>query len=120
MRIWKQTEEGWKEVKEGVLNRVLAQEGFVGISLVRFEKGAEYPLHKATSRHLGIVVKGRGVFRSGKSQTPFAEGDAFLVETDEDHGFQNSSDGELIVMEVFAPPSPRQLGLAEKTTSEDF
>ena len=120
MKIWKQADAGWRKVREGVYNRMLAQEGFTAISMIKFEKGAEYPLHKAISKHFGIVVKGHGVFYSGKNEAPFTEGDTFLVETDEDHRFTNTSDGELIVMEVFAPPSPRQIELAEKAVREDF
>jgi len=120
MKIRKQTHDRWDAVREGVKNRILADEGFSALSIIRFEKGAEFPLHKAKSRHFGILIKGRGVLHSSKGKVPFEDGDAFLVEDGEDHAFTNTTDGESIVLEVFAPPSEKQLAASEKPFESDF
>jgi quercetin dioxygenase-like cupin family protein len=105
MKIWRLPGHHWEAIREGVQNRILASEGHSALSLIRFEKGADFPLHKAKSRHFGVLVKGEGVFQSSKGKVSVKEGDAFLVEEGEDHAFTNTSDGESIVLEVFAPPS---------------
>jgi len=77
-------------------------------------------LHKASSQHFGVLIKGQGIFQSSKGKTAFEEGDAFLVAAGEDHAFTNTAEGESIVLEVFSPPSNRQLASAEKPFFADF
>jgi len=120
MKIWKEDVEKWETVREGVKNRLLAEEEFSALSMIKFEKGAMYPLHQAKSRHFGVLIKGKGIFQSSKNKVAVNEGDAFLVEAGEDHAFTNTADGESIVMEIFVPPSDRQLSLAEKLIETNF
>ena len=120
MKIWKQSGHRWETIRAGVQNRILASEGHSALSMIKFEKGAEFPLHKAKSRHFGVLVKGRGVFQSSKGKVSVNEGDSFLVEEGEDHAFTNTSDGESAVLEVFAPPSETQLSHAEQPVDIDF
>jgi len=120
MRIWKKPGHQWETIREGVQNRILASEGHSALSLIKFEKGAEFPLHKAKSRHFGVLIRGRGIFQSSKGKVLVDEGDAFLVEEGEEHAFTNTANGESIVVEVFAPPSESQLASAERPIEVDF
>lgn len=104
MKLWKDNKDVWKEIRPGVFNRVLYQEGFGSVSLVRFEKGSHYPLHKGSVDHLGILIKGTGVFDTGLQKIAFNEGDSYFIRPEDDHGFTNTSEGASIMLEIFVPP----------------
>lgn len=77
---------------------------FCSVSMVRFKKGASYPLHKGAVDHLGILTKGSGVFDIGTRKVVLREGDAYFIKPDDDHGFTNTSQEDSIMMEIFVPP----------------
>ena len=104
MKLWREKEKAWKEIWPGVYNRVLYEEGFGSVSLVRFKKGASYPLHKGGVDHLGILIKGKGIFDIGTKKLPFREGDSYLIKPEDDHGFTNTSENDSIMLEIFVPP----------------
>ena len=91
---------------------------FGSISLARFGKGASYPLHKGRVDHLGILVKGSGVFDTGVRKVPLREGDAYFVQPDDDHGFTNMSDADSIIIEIFVPPREGSASVAQQPESE--
>ena len=86
---------------------------FGSVSLVRFNKGANYPLHKGAVDHLGILIKGSGVFDTGSRAVPLREGDAYFIKPDDDHGFTNTADGESIMLEIFVPPRQGSASVAQ-------
>ncbi len=104
MKTWKNSSDSWKAVRPGVDSRIICQDSFSSLSLVRFQKGATYPLHKAQVPHFGLLVKGKGVFDFGTKRVNFEEGDSFFIHPEDDHGFMNMFDGESIVLEIFVPP----------------
>jgi mannose-6-phosphate isomerase-like protein (cupin superfamily) len=71
---------------------------------VRFDKDASYPLRKGAVDHLGILIKGSGVFDTGVRTVQLREGDAYFIKPDNDHGFTNTSDEDSIMSEIFVPP----------------
>lgn len=114
MKFWKEADPAWKEILPGVFNRVLYEKEFGSISLVRFKKGASYPLHKGGVKHLGILIKGSGVFDTGAHKVQLREGDAYFINPEDDHGFSNASEGDSIMMEVFVPPREGSASTAQQ------
>jgi quercetin dioxygenase-like cupin family protein len=114
MKFWKNVASAWREIRAGVSNRVLYQTDFGSVSLVRFDKGANYPLHKGGVDHLGILIKGSGVFDIGSRTVPLREGDAYFINPHDDHGFTNTSDEEAIMLEIFVPPRQGTASMAQQ------
>ncbi len=104
MKFWKEHSVAWKEILPGVFNRVLYEKDFGSVSLVRFKKGASYPLHKGAVDHLGILIKGSGVFDIGVRKVILREGDSYFINPEDDHGFTNTAEGDSIMLEIFVPP----------------
>ncbi len=104
MKMWKNTKVSWKNIRPGVDSRILYQNGFSPLSLVRFQKDATFPLHKAQVPHFGLLIQGKGVFDFGTRKMSFQEGDSFFLDPEDDHGFVNTFDGESMVLEIFVPP----------------
>ena len=113
MKFWRNNDKAWKDILPGVSNRVLYETGFCSVSMVRFKKGASYPLHKGAVNHLGILVKGSGVFDIGLRKVVLREGDAYFIKPEDDHGFTNTSDEDSIMMEVFVPPREGSAAVAQ-------
>ena len=114
MKIWRNSNDAWKEVLPGVFSRVLSEAEFCTLSTVLFKQGATYPLHKAKEKHFGMLTKGAGTFDTGKEKVNFREGDAFFIEPGEDHGFTNVSNGDSIVLEAFAPSKKEHLAQTQR------
>jgi 3-[(4R)-4-hydroxycyclohexa-1,5-dien-1-yl]-2-oxopropanoate isomerase len=104
MKLWRDDARAWREILPGVFNRVLYEKDFGSISMVRFKKGASYPLHKGAVNHQGILVKGSGILDIGTRKIALREGDAYFINPLDDHGFTNTSDGDSIMIEIFVPP----------------
>ncbi len=118
MKIWKENHDAWREIRPGVFNRVLYEKEFGSVSLVRFRKGASYPLHKGGVNHLGVLIEGSGVFDSGVRKVEFREGDAFFIDPEDDHAFTNTSQGESIMLEIFAPPREDHASRGQKPETD--
>jgi quercetin dioxygenase-like cupin family protein len=118
MKFWKNAATAWRNIRPGVSNRVLYEDHFGSVSLVRFEKGANYPLHKGAVDHLGILIKGSGVFDTGVRTVSLREGDAYFIKPDDDHGFTNTSDADSIMLEIFVPPRQGSASLAQQPEHE--
>lgn len=70
---------------------------------MRFKKGTNYPLHKGGIKCLRILIEGSGVYDTGARKVPLHEGDAYLIDPEDDHGFTNTSEEDSIMMEIFVP-----------------
>ena len=103
MKIWRDSDNRWKEFKPGVGSRVLTQENFCKLALYRFKPSSGLPLHKAKEKHFGLFVKGFGIFETTKGKIKVQAGDAFFINPGEDHGYTSSPDEESIVLEIFLP-----------------
>ena len=114
MKLWKESGEAWREIRPGVFNRVLYEEKFGLVFLVRFKKGASYPSHNGAVDHLGILVRGEGIFDVGTRKTSFREGDSYFIKPEDDHGFTNTSNGESIMSEFFVPPREDSSKISQK------
>lgn len=114
MKFWKDDSTTWKEILPGIYNRVLYEKEFGSVSLVRFKKGASYPLHKGAVDHLGILIKGSGVFDIGVGKVVLREGDSYFINPKDDHGFTNTSEGDSIMLEIFVPPRQGSESVAQK------
>ena len=114
MKLWRENETVWKEIRPGVYNRVLYQEGFGSVSLVRFKKGSSFPLHKGGVDHLGILIKGSGTFDMGVRKVTLRELDAYHIKPEDDHGFTNTSEDESMMIEIFVPPRENSARIGQK------
>ncbi len=68
MKIWKDSDDRWTEFEPGVSSRDIGQEGFCKLALYRFKPSSGLPLHKAKEKHLGLFVKGSGIFETAKGK----------------------------------------------------
>jgi quercetin dioxygenase-like cupin family protein len=113
MKIWKISPDAWDEFQPGVFRRILSQEQFATLALYRFMPEAKLPRHKATSTHFGLFVQGKGLFDTDRGTVEVGEGDAFLINPGEGHGFANVSHNEAIVLEVFVPATDQHLAITQ-------
>ncbi len=113
MKIWKNSSAAWAEFQPGVFRRILSHDQFATLALYRFMPDARIALHKATTPHFGLFVLGNGRFDTDQGTFVMGAGDAFFINPGEGHGFANGSQGEAIVLEVFVPPTDRNLADAQ-------
>lgn len=67
--------------------------------------GSSSPTDRHPERELSIVVSGSGTVEAGGECAEVAQGDAFLIEADEDHRVQNGSGEPLLVFTTYWIPA---------------
>ena len=85
----------------GVTRRVLAEAPQLMVVAVRFEAGAEGPVHDHPHVQSTYVESGRFVFRIGSDDHPLGPGDALVIPSGARHGCICTEAGTLI--DTFTP-----------------
>ncbi|MGI0084334.1 MAG: cupin domain-containing protein [Nitrososphaerales archaeon] len=86
----------------------------VAAEYITYQKGDEVRMHKHDdSEHAFIILKGRGFFESDAGRFPIREGSVMFMPRGANHRRGNDGDGEMVLLEIFAPPTPaRKASLA--------
>ncbi|MEM7076848.1 MAG: cupin domain-containing protein [Pseudomonadota bacterium] len=72
---------------------------------VKFEPGAEYPMHSHPYEQISVVVQGRMRLIVGDETREIGPGDMWFVPADMPHGGQVLSEEPVIFIDAYAPPS---------------
>gem|GEM_PF-2328434 len=84
------------------------------VEYIIYQKGDEVEMHKHDdSEHAFIILKGRGFFECDSGRYQIREGSVMFIPKGANHRIGNDSDGEMVLLEIFAPPTQsRKTGLA--------
>jgi quercetin dioxygenase-like cupin family protein len=84
------------------------------VEYITYQKGDEVRMHKHDdAEHAFIILKGTGFFECDTGRYPIREGSVMFMPKGANHRIGNDGAGELVLLEVFAPPTvERKAGLA--------
>jgi mannose-6-phosphate isomerase-like protein (cupin superfamily) len=87
---------------------------YAAVEYITYQKGDEVRMHKhEDSEHAFIILKGIGFFECDTGRYPIRKGSVMFMPKGANHRIGNDGDGELVLLEVFAPPTAeRKAGLA--------
>src|SRR5579875_1186265 len=86
----------------------------VAVEYITYQPGDEVRMHKHDdSEHAFIILKGSGFFECDSGRYQIREGSFMFIPKGANHRIGNDSDGEMVLLEIFAPPTQsRKTGLA--------
>jgi len=84
------------------------------VEYITYQKGDEVKMHKHDdAEHAFFILKGKGFFECDTGRYPIEEGSVMFMPKGANHRIGNDGEGELVLLEIFAPPtSARKAGLA--------
>jgi len=80
------------------------------IFLYRLEPGRSFGSHRHPFPELGVVLAGEGRMSVAGEERSLREGDSYYIPADAPHGFEVTSKGPVIMMNVTSPLPPDTLG----------
>lgn len=86
----------------------------VAVEYITYQKGDEVRMHKHDdAEHAFIILKGKGFFECDSGRYDIKEGSVMFMPKGANHRIGNNSNGEMVLLEIFSPPTPaRKAGLA--------
>jgi quercetin dioxygenase-like cupin family protein len=98
---------------EGVDIRIIGSGEKVMLTYIVAQPGAVVPDHKHPHEQIGTCIKGEGVLTSGGKKFKTVAGASWYIPSNEPHDWVNTSKGETILIETFAPPRDDYLSKAK-------
>ena len=73
MKVWRWEGKEWSLVDDGIRRKVVATVDDCMVAVYEIKRGCKVPMHSHPEKQMGVVVEGRGVFRTvnGESKEIF-------------------------------------------------
>jgi quercetin dioxygenase-like cupin family protein len=97
----------------GVEIRIIGSGEKVMLTYIIAKPGAIVPDHKHHHEQIGTCIQGEGVLTSGGKSFKTIPGASWYIPSSESHDWKNTSKGETILIETFAPPREDYLSKAK-------
>ena len=101
LKVWRDSRKEWNILSEKVRRKVVATDSECMIAVYSLGKGARVPMHNHPEKQMGIIIEGRGVFRTKNGEAILEKGDSYILEPNEHHEFEALEDS--IVIDLFLP-----------------
>ncbi len=98
---------------KGVEIIILGSSDKVMLTHIIAQPGAVVPDHKHPHDQIGTCIKGEGLLTSGGKKFKTVPGASWYIPGGESHDWVNTSKGETILVETFAPPREDYLAKAK-------
>ncbi|MCL7382849.1 MAG: cupin domain-containing protein [Thaumarchaeota archaeon] len=114
VKVWRKA--SWISIREGISTIPLSYDDNCLLMMFNIKAGAEVPLHSHPQSQYGLIIKGRGYFKTRKDKIEVSEGDSYFIPANEEHGFYAIE--EVSVIDVFVPPRTDYINLARRPDIE--
>ncbi len=94
------------EITQGVWGKSLLKDG-VWVVLTRVAPGGKFAVHKDNYGHLFYFLSGEGVVQVGDSRVPAHAGLVVQIAPREDHAYENTGAGDLILISMNLPAADK-------------
>jgi len=101
VKVWRWGSKEWKDVDEGIRRKVVATVEGCMIAVYEIKKGAKVPMHNHPEMQMGVIIEGKGMFRTGGGDVTLVKGDSYSLDSGEYHEFEALED--CIVVDLFIP-----------------
>ncbi len=99
----------WKPVRpdltQGVAGQVLV-DGEIKAVLTRVSAGGRFARHSDPYGHLFLIISGSGRIRTGAAERTLGPGDIVRIPAGEPHEYQNTGEGDLVLVSFNLPSPP--------------
>ena len=99
---------------EGVSGKIVFSSERVMFLLVEISPRGIVPEHTHPHEQMGICLKGRAVFRSGKEKAIVEDGMLYWIKPGEKHSVESLIDEPSLFLDVFSPPREDYLERVKK------
>jgi len=97
----KKSDEGYRQVLDGVMLKTLVHGGKTMLCEFRIAKGKKIPSHAHLHEQTGYLVSGRVKFQVDDQTFEARPGDSWCVSGDQPHAAESLEDS--VIIEVFSP-----------------
>jgi quercetin dioxygenase-like cupin family protein len=99
--VVKSREDGWTEMREGVLRQSLAHGDKTHMVKFRLQAGVEIPTHEHPHEQTGFLLQGKMIMVIEGEECPLEAGDSWSLRGGVPHGVKVLD--ECLVLEIFSP-----------------